>query len=95
MEDEAEVVEDDSPPRDLMAELMSQLAELDPTAMVLNFVTVVEWIEADGSPSFSTIGSQMPPWQAQGLMQYALDRMKDENTVHTFMAHVVEDDDEE
>ena len=81
-------------PADFPGRMLALLGELDPDALVLNFVTVIEWMEPDGSGTFTTFNSRMTPWHVQGLMKYALDRMRDEDSVHAFMAHVADDDDE-
>lgn len=96
MEDEAEAVEEASAPSDVLALMLSTLANLDPTAMVTNFIGVVEWIEEDGSPTLSVLGTAMPPWHISGLLQHVMDDLQNQVAVHSYMVdQSVEDDDDE
>lgn len=49
------------------------VGSLDPSSMALSVVTVVEWLEEDGSRSMSVLHTPMAPWAYHGLMTYARD----------------------
>lgn len=92
MEGEPQEV-DEVEERDVIAEQLDTLAALDPAALLINFVTVVEWIEPDGSPSLSVIGTRMAPWHIKGLLGEVIDDMEAQRAIQTVMA-IDEDDDE-
>lgn len=92
MEDEVEAVEEATAPRDVMAEMLTTLGELDPNALLLNFFTIVEWMEPDGEPSMSVFGTRMAPWHVEGLLSHVLSDIQTKVAVHSFM---VDDEDED
>lgn len=93
MEGEPEEVEETFEERDVIAEQLDTLSALDPNALLINFVTVVEWIEPDGSPSLSVIGTKMAPWHIKGLLAEVIDDMESQRAIQTVLA--LDDDEDE
>ena len=93
--DEAEEAIEATQPDDVLARLLSLLGELDPSALVLNVVTVAEWLEPDGSPTLSVIGTPMAPWHVKGLLQEVLDDIAMQSAVHNFAPVDLDDTDED
>lgn len=60
-------------PVDVVSQLTSVVADLDPDAMPINIITIVEWLEPDGSYSMSNIHTPMPVWHMRGMLSWAED----------------------
>jgi hypothetical protein len=73
MTDPVEPTEEASEPvePDVIGTILNTVAELSPESMVQSFITVIEWVEPDGSYAISTIGTPMSPWLQHGLLTFA------------------------
>ena len=58
---------------DAVAGILNELARMSPDSLPVNFITLVEWLEPDGSGSFGFISTPMSPWLCEGMLKYALD----------------------
>ena len=55
-----------------MQQVQNALGGLDPSALVAGFVAIVEWLEDDGSSTFSVVHSPMTAWHRDGLLHHAV-----------------------
>lgn len=92
MEGEPEEVEE-TYEVDVIAEQLDTLSAIDPNALLINFVTVVEWIEPNGEPSLSVIGTRMAPWHIKGLLAEVIDDLESRRAIQTVLALDDDDDD--
>jgi hypothetical protein len=83
-EEQSPEVPEQAEERDPLARMSDLLSELDRTALVVGFATVVEWLEADGSRSLSLLGTEMDPWHAYGLLTYGRQQLQGGGPIEVF-----------
>lgn len=62
---------DEQAPLGPIQQIENTLADMDPSAMVVGFATVVDWLEQDGSRQMTVLHTTMPAWQLFGMLTFA------------------------
>lgn len=68
-----EAAPETDPATDPVGALQQTISRIEPDAMCIGFVCLIEWLEPDGSTTMSMLHTPMPPWHMTGMLHHAQD----------------------
>lgn len=80
-------------PVDIVAGIQNLLAAADPSAMLVGFAIVADWLEEDGERTMMVRHTPMPSWQLDGMLRYAAEECI--NDYESYVAYVIDDGEDE